>query len=301
MKKFIVVLLLMLLCITAVPKTVHADPTPNYDDIKLLFTGPFLDYGPFGDYDPELIEDVPRFILTPKDQGPFIWEGRTYLPMRLVFQILGYNVFWRQDSPDIEISKYDETMIINTEEKTAIKDGEIMTLPVLMFNNRNYIPLRSFAEITEDNIYWENDTRTVVYTIRGAKGVMPPVRIIDLQHKEAISSDYHEVNDKIKSALRKGDEISYAVKNVINETIDHNKLIRFSNTWDLAENKNGSNFARTYDAYKGALKPGETTSRQEQFIEYGKYEIVIFGIRDINAYVGRVRSMTSPPDAAGWE
>jgi hypothetical protein len=104
-KSGIVIFVIFILIINIFPTAAFADSIPNYDNIKLLFTGPFADYGPFGDADPVLINDVPRFILTPQKEGPFILDGRVYLPMRLVFQILGYNVNWQKDNPIIEISK----------------------------------------------------------------------------------------------------------------------------------------------------------------------------------------------------
>lgn len=293
---------------TALPAIAYAKSSPNYDDIKLLFTGPFLDYGPEGNFGPELVEDVPRFILTPQKEGPFILDSKTYLPMRLVFQVLGFEVDWKQDNSNIEISKNNDKITINTNQKTAKKGEETIPVPILMINNRYYIPLRDFAKITGDNIHWEGDTRTVVYTIKGSKGILPPVRIINLQHKEVEEPNYCVVDDKvIKKGTRKVHELSYVVKNVSTTTIsEDNLLISLVSTWDLEKNKiainqNGSNVMRCYDAYKKDLKPGESTAKQKDFLEYGDYEILIFGIQSMDPYVDKVRSMPPSPGAAGWE
>ena len=294
----------MVLAMTALSTTACAKSSPNYDDIKLLVTGPFTDYGPFrfGDYEPELVEDVPRFILTPQKEGPFILDGKTYLPMRLVFQILGFDVNWKQDNPNIEISKDNEKITINTKRKTAKKGEEAISIPILMINNRNYIPLRDFAKITGDNIHWENDTRTVVYTIKGATGALPPVRIVNLQHRESERPDYYEVDGKSIEGTKRVSEVSYVIKNVSDKTIPKNNLITLSRIWDLAKAQYKSNTGTNYSFYKGKdLEPGESTAKHKILLEYGDYEILIFGIQGMDTYVDEVRSITPSPDIAGWE
>jgi len=292
----------MVLTVTALPTTVYAKSIPNYDDIKLLFTGPFLDYGPEGNFGPELVEDVPRFILTPQKEGPFILDGKTYLPMRLVFQILGYEVNWKQDNPNIEISKQNDKITINTSKKTAQKGEETISIPILMLNNRNYIPLRDFAKITGDNIHWEDDTRTVVYTIKGATGALPPVRIVNLQHRESERPDYYEVDGKSIEGTKRVSEVSYVIKNVSDKTIPKNTLITLSRTWDLAKSQYKSNTGTNYSFYKGKdLGLGEFTAQQKSFLDYGDYEILIFGIQGVDTYISEVRFMTPSPGAAGWE
>jgi len=47
-------------------------------------------------------------LISPQTTNSTVATGRTYLTMRLVFQILGYEMVWKQDNPDIQISKDDE-------------------------------------------------------------------------------------------------------------------------------------------------------------------------------------------------
>lgn len=288
------------------PPLTLADSIPNYDNIKLLFTGPFADYGPFGDADPVIINDVLRFILTPQKEGPFILDGRVYLPMRLVFQILGYDVKWQKDNPIIKISKNDEEIAVDRVGKTVQKGEQKISAPMLLVNDRYYIALRAFSEVTGDDIRWENDTRTVIYKMKGAKGVLPPVRIADIKYKDTRESYRYAVNNQIYEATLEGNEITYTLKNTSGVTIAKDSLIRLSDTWNLGENKKasipgGGVTVRGYDAYKRELKPGDLTSEQEIFTAYGNYVILIFGVAGKDEYVNQVSSYPLPPDTAGWE
>ncbi|HHW01203.1 MAG TPA: copper amine oxidase N-terminal domain-containing protein [Thermoanaerobacterales bacterium] len=305
-KSYMVIFVIIILIINTFPAAAFADSIPNYGNIKLLFTGPFADHSPFGDAAPVIINDVPRFILTPQKEGPFILGGRVYLPMRLVFQILGYDVNWQKDNPIIEISKNGEKIVVDPVGKTVQKGEKITSVPMLLINDRYYIALRAFSEVTGDDILWESDTRTVIYKIKGAKGVLPPVRIVDIKYKETQKSYGYFINGKIHEAIVEGNEITYTLKNTCGVTIAKDSLIRLSNTWNLGENKkasfpDGGSTIRGYDAYKRELKPGGFTGEQKIFTAYGNYEILIFGVVGKDEYVNRVSSYPMPPDTAGWE
>lgn len=232
-----VIFMIFTLVLYIFPSAAFADSIPNYDNIKLLFTGPFADYGPFGDADPVIINDVPRFVLTPQKEGPFILDGRVYLPMRLVFQILGYDVNWQKDNPIIEISKNGEKIEVDRVGKTVQKGDKITSVLMLLINNRYYIALRAFSEVTGDDILWESDTRTVIYKIKGAKGVLTPVRIMDIKYEEARESYAYFDNGKIHEAIVEGNEITYTLKNTSGVAIAKHSLIRFSDPWNLGKNK----------------------------------------------------------------
>jgi hypothetical protein len=301
-----VIFVISILIINTFPAAAFADSIPNYDNIKLLFTGLFADHGPFGDAAPVIINDVPRFILTPQKEGPFILGGRVYLPMRLVFQILGYDVNWQKDNPIIEISKNGEKIVVDPVGKTVQKGEKITSVPMLLVNNRYYIALRALSGVTGDDIRWESDTRTVIYKMKGAKGVLPPVRIMDIKYKEARKSYAYFDNGKIHEAIVEGNEITYTLKNTSGVAIAKHSLIRFSDPWNLGKNKKASTpdggiTIRGYDAYKRELKPGGFTGEQEIFTAYGNYEILIFGVAGKDEYVNRVSSCPLPPDTAGWE
>ncbi len=62
-KRCIVIFMVSILISTVFPVAALAKAAPNYDNIKLLFTGPFADYGPFGESEPVIINDVPSVTL----------------------------------------------------------------------------------------------------------------------------------------------------------------------------------------------------------------------------------------------
>jgi len=226
--------------------------------------------------------------------------------MRLVFQILGYNVNWQKDNPIIEISKNGEKIAVDPVGKTIQKGEKITSVPMLLMNDRYYIALRDFSMVTGDDIRWESDTRTVIYKMKDSKGVLSPVRIMNIRYKESNESYSYFVDDKIHEATIEGNEITYNIKNTSGVTIAKDSLIRFSDPWDLGKNKkvstpDGGVTIRGYDAYKRELKPGDFTGEQKLFTAYGNYEILIFGVGGEDEYVNRISSYPLPPDTAGWE
>lgn len=94
---------------------------------------------------------------------PFINNNRSYLPLRFLARAMGYLVEWdeetftatlRQGSTAVEIPLRKNIMYINNR-KVYLQD------PVIIRENRSYIPVRAVAEALGCAVYWNNDARQV--------------------------------------------------------------------------------------------------------------------------------------------
>lgn len=129
------------------------------DDIKVLVDGT------------ELTFDVP----------PQIIDDYTMVPMRAIFEALGYDVTWDEEKKVIGAYRYSQLIYMNLNEKqymnitgdinnivnnmpmTEIKNNYGKTLDVepQIINGRTLVPLRSISEDAGCIVKWDNSTRTV--------------------------------------------------------------------------------------------------------------------------------------------
>lgn len=137
-----------------------------------------------------------KFVST--DVAPFIQNGRTMVPIRVISESLGYDVDWDQATQSIFITSEDkdgfalsvimlaigeyqcvwfdpnsvnkasllyQTGYINEDEMfyAGIENAELVDLdsPPVIVNNRTFVPLRAIAELFGYNVSWDPVNRIV--------------------------------------------------------------------------------------------------------------------------------------------
>lgn len=95
------------------------------------------------------------------NQGPVISEGRTLIPLRGVFDKLGYTIQWDGDVKTAYLTKGDDTISITIGEAEYRLNGESCSLdvPAQIINGSTMIPMRAVAEATGASVLWDNDTK----------------------------------------------------------------------------------------------------------------------------------------------
>lgn len=94
---------------------------------------------------------------------PLIVEGRTLLPWRELFDALGAEAEWDEGKKQLVAQKGDTTMVLKLEQKHVEVNGEVKTTdrPPVMINGELMVPLRFISEALGDNVYWDEEGRTV--------------------------------------------------------------------------------------------------------------------------------------------
>ena len=109
------------------------------------------------------------------DVPPIIVEGRTMVPMRIIFEELGADVTWIAESQMIRATykeliidlKIDAKIIMVCNIATGeIKRTELDVAPFIK-DGRTLVPVRAISEALGAEVGWDNDTRTV--TVKSAK------------------------------------------------------------------------------------------------------------------------------------
>lgn len=93
-----------------------------------------------------------------------IKNERTYIPMRNVFEELGYQVDWIADEKAVTLFKDDTELTLNTVNSTVTGYGALNN-KVVIENSRTYLPLRELLNLLGYEVEWYVDTKTAVVVL----------------------------------------------------------------------------------------------------------------------------------------
>lgn len=109
------------------------------------------------------------------DQNAMIKDSRTLVPVRGVFEALGWKVYWSQENLRVTIDTKDNRhrvqLFIGDKnmklvEFKSITDPDISTVELEVapevINNRTMVPLRAISEALNANVDWDNDNYSVI-------------------------------------------------------------------------------------------------------------------------------------------
>lgn len=90
----------------------------------------------------------------------------TLVPLRVISEALGANVFWEQVSQTVTIQKQDTSLHLTVGQRQAWVNGRSVTLdaPVINRQGRVMVPLRFVSEQLGLTVQWEQATRTITLT-----------------------------------------------------------------------------------------------------------------------------------------
>lgn len=110
-------------------------------------------------------------VLGDYEDVPLIVDGRTMLPLRAVLTNLGVqnddqHIIWDSAKRSVTIVTADKTIYLEVGSKTALINGEALSLDVAPMiyaqNNRTYIPARFVAESLGKKVIWDGSTTSVL-------------------------------------------------------------------------------------------------------------------------------------------
>lgn len=101
------------------------------------------------------------------DQPPVIKNSRTFVPVRVIAENLGAQVFYLKDEKAVSIEKGDKLIYIPIGKKemrisTTEMAGPVpLDGPAFIKNNRTMLPLRAIAEMFDMDVAWDEAARAV--------------------------------------------------------------------------------------------------------------------------------------------
>ena len=169
-----------------------------------------------------------------ENQAPVIVEGRTLIPLRGVFEKLGYSVEWEANTKTAVLENGYKTIRVQANSDTLSVDNtsKPLDVPAQIINSSMMLPLRAISENMDLYVEWEANTKTASISdtapIPQFKEFSPEtaVKFKEIAEKykkikEKIStSEYQKANSDFVNALQTGIEPD-------SETVD--KFIEMAN------------------------------------------------------------------------
>lgn len=93
-----------------------------------------------------------------------IIDSNTYIPMRYVFEALGYTVDWLPDEKAVTFVKNDTELTLYTKTNSVTGYG-ILRNKVVIVNDRTYLPFRELLNLLGYEVEWDADTKTAIVVL----------------------------------------------------------------------------------------------------------------------------------------
>ena len=100
------------------------------------------------------------------DQPPVLINDRTLVPLRVIFESLGAEVLWDNDTQTVSARRGQTEISLQIGSDQLFVNGSAKTLdvPAQLLNNRTLVPVRAISEAFGCSVDWDNDTQTVIIT-----------------------------------------------------------------------------------------------------------------------------------------
>ncbi|MDU5570374.1 MAG: copper amine oxidase N-terminal domain-containing protein [Peptoniphilus harei] len=97
------------------------------------------------------------------DVAPFIDNNRTLVPIRVISENLGYSVNWDNQARKVTVKNNDKSIELVIGKKYVKVNGTKSSIDVapMIKNERTFVPLRFISESFDNDVSWDNNTRTV--------------------------------------------------------------------------------------------------------------------------------------------
>lgn len=149
-------------------------------------------------------------------QEPVVIEGRTLIPLRGVFEKLGYEIEWDNETKTAVFKKADTEVKVTVNADSFDVNGEKVSLdvPAQIVNGSMMLPLRAVGEATGLEVDWDSESKTVSLKSQAETKTEKVTESITENGTESKTEDVTEKDSKSSGEKTKTD-----VKN-INEAED---------------------------------------------------------------------------------
>ncbi len=102
------------------------------------------------------------------DQQPLIFEGRTLVPVRAIFEAMGAVVGWHEETRTVIAERDGIVIKIPVDFYTMYKNDEPIEIdvPAMIVNQRTLVPVRAISESFGAEVLWNNTERAVYINFR---------------------------------------------------------------------------------------------------------------------------------------
>jgi hypothetical protein len=155
------------------------------------------------------------------DRHPIIVDGRTLVPIRDVFEAIGFNVNWHSDTSTVTLDDgfFVVTIQIGASFFSVISNNDSviyqLDVPAQIVNGRTMLPLRAVLESVGYYLDWDNITKTIIITSM----------CYCAEIEEYIRLNYEHIDESMTRTLL--EVFMYFDENLSSEDIDFIKSFEF--------------------------------------------------------------------------
>lgn len=147
--------------------------------------------------------------------SPFIENGRTMVPIRVIAEELGADIKWNEKDRTVEIIKGDNSVLLRIDSRLVELRGKerqffISDIAPKIVNERTYIPLRLVSNGLGIAINWDEKTRTVLVNSKETAGFVPyyDVEISSISNGQVVTGKT-ELQVSMLNEIANAKEIKY--------------------------------------------------------------------------------------------
>ena len=140
--------------------------------------------------------------ITFTDQGPVIVENRTLVPIRDVFEFMGFEVDWQRSTQRATLTRDGIVIAITIGSAVFTVNGtsHVLDVPAQIIGGRTLLPLRAVLESVGYELDWDRNTRTVIITFGDATGQYGSTlqELINQAASQARNQDRTSLNEQVE-------------------------------------------------------------------------------------------------------
>lgn len=105
-----------------------------------------------------------RYVI---DVPPFIYQERTYVPLRLIAQSMNTEVHWREDTREVVLTSFDQEIVLPVDYQVMVVNGveQFLEVPVIIRDDRTLVPVRFVAQHLNAFVHWESGKVYIDYPL----------------------------------------------------------------------------------------------------------------------------------------
>ncbi|MCR4441903.1 MAG: copper amine oxidase N-terminal domain-containing protein [Peptococcaceae bacterium] len=102
-------------------------------------------------------------------------NGTTLVPLRAIFEALGAQVGWDEETRTVTAFKNDRAIVLSIGSRTGYVNNQPVALaePARIEEGRTFVPLRFVSESLGADVKWVPETRQVIVTSQEVSQVYP--------------------------------------------------------------------------------------------------------------------------------
>lgn len=135
-------------------------------------------------------------IIDFPNQQPVVVEGRTLIPLRGVFDNIGYSIDWDGATKTVTLKNSEDTILINIGENGYYLNGEFQEIdvPAQIINGSTMLPLRAIGNAAGAEVLWDSNSKIATIVVKeDVNANMQGTTIVDNKQEENYVNTYSSI------------------------------------------------------------------------------------------------------------